>query len=50
LDVLIVRLSAANRESQDTGMFNRPPIHPKPKVAPGGTADPRIITPDYYTD
>ncbi|VDN96347.1 unnamed protein product [Rodentolepis nana] len=44
------RLSAANNESQDKGMFNRPPIHPKPKVAPRGTADPRIITPDYYTD
>nr|CUU97969.1 hypothetical transcript [Hymenolepis microstoma] len=53
MDNLIVtswRLSAASGESQDTGMSSRPPIHPKPKVAPRGTADPRIITPDYYAD
>ncbi|KAM3173261.1 hypothetical protein ACTXT7_012864 [Hymenolepis weldensis] len=37
-------------ESEDMPMSNRPPIHPKPKVAPRGTADPQIITPDYYAD
>lgn len=26
----------------------RPPVQPKPKVAPRGTADPRMVVPDYY--
>ncbi|VDL62943.1 unnamed protein product [Hymenolepis diminuta] len=44
------QLSGQIIESEDMPTSNRPPIHPKPKVAPRGTADPQIITPDYYAD
>lgn len=47
---LIGQLPGQIIESEDMPMSNRPPIYPKPKVAPRGTADPQIITPDYYAD
>lgn len=37
-------------ESEDAQMAYRPPVQPKPKVAPRGTLDPRMVTPDYYAD
>ncbi|CDS37877.1 ezrin [Echinococcus multilocularis] len=35
-------------EPEDVQLAYRPPIQPKPKVAPRGTADPRMVLPDYY--
>ncbi len=31
-------------------MSFRPPVQPKPKVAPRTAADPRMVTPDHYAD
>ncbi|KAL5104663.1 Moesin [Taenia crassiceps] len=36
-------------EPDDVQLAYRPPVQPKPKVAPRGTADPRMVVPDYYT-
>ncbi|VDK41009.1 unnamed protein product [Taenia asiatica] len=35
-------------ESDDVQMAYRPPVQPKPKVAPRGTVDPKTVVPDYY--
>ncbi|VDM32600.1 unnamed protein product [Hydatigera taeniaeformis] len=36
-------------EPDDVQLAYRPPVQPKPKVAPRGTADPRMVVPDYYS-
>ncbi|KAL5971777.1 Moesin [Taenia solium] len=35
-------------EPDDVQMAYRPPVQPKPKVAPRVTADPKMVVPDYY--
>lgn len=37
-------------ESNDVNLAYRPPVQPKPKVAPRGTVDPQIVQPDFYAD
>lgn len=37
-------------ESEDIQLAYRPPIQPKPRVAPRGTVDPQIVEPDFYAD
>ena len=37
-------------DSEDVQLAYRPPVQPKPKVAPRGTVDPKIVTPDYYAN
>ncbi|KAM7539059.1 hypothetical protein Aperf_G00000054009 [Anoplocephala perfoliata] len=44
------RIHGQTIESENVQMAYRPPVQPKPKVAPRGTADPLMVTPDYYTD